>query len=359
MVLEYSKVRYRNKYYAVIRINYKELDLPTVIDFEDLYKIKNLNKNWRCNKLGFISCIHTYNNETKEVFLHDIIMALKQKSLNEKPQQKPILHINRIGLDNRKENLIYDTTLKDENKNLKKKKRTIELPIESGIDINEIPTYVWYMKPNGLHGERFMIDIGDVQWKTTSSKKLSLRYKLEEAKMFLRNLKQHRPDLFSNYSMNGDFTSNGKELLDGYYTIVHRAGFKHIKRYIPKDNTDLLLKQTIDNKLEKKLLKQQEEGVINILNPPDEDDNKRRRVINNLPQNCSIQSNDIPKYCYYRPKYKNRGDYFVIENHPLMNDKIWQTTSSQDVSTDDKFLELLEYLNKLEDTFTDNTTEIY
>ena len=52
------------------------------------------------------------------------------------------------------------------------------------------------MKPNGSHGDRFMVEIGDVKWKTTSSKKLSLKYKLEEAKLFLRQLKRESPELF-------------------------------------------------------------------------------------------------------------------------------------------------------------------
>jgi hypothetical protein len=239
--MDYQKIKYKNSNYAVIKIKYKNLDLPILLDWEHFPKIKNLNKTWRCNKQGFISTIHTYDGVDKEVFMHDIVMALKQKAEGKKPQDKAIIHINRIGLDNRAENLMYDTPDKNNHKNMRKKSRIITLPESSGINVDEIPTYVWYMKPNGLHGERFFIDIGNVQWKTTSSKRLSLRYKLEEAKSYLRNLKQTRPDLFDDYSLNGDFTKAGKDLINDYYTIVHKAGYTHIKRYIPQDNTDKLL----------------------------------------------------------------------------------------------------------------------
>ena len=72
------------------------------------------------------------------------------------------------------------------------------------------------MKPDSSHGERFMVNIGDINWKTTSTNELSLKYKLEEAKMFLRHLLRSRPDLYEEYSMNGDFNKEGIDLLNSY-----------------------------------------------------------------------------------------------------------------------------------------------
>jgi len=211
MTPESYKIRYKNQHYGIMVIKYKGLKLPVIMDYGDFKVVNNLKKAWKCNKLGLISCSHTYNNETKDVFLHELIMAIKQKNNGKTRKNKPIIHLNRIGLDNRRNNLMYDTVNKKENKNIKKKKRTITIPKECGIEPEEIPTYVWYMKPNGSHGERFVVNIDDINWKTTSSKTLSLRYKLEEAKLFLRQLRKEKPELFQELSMNGDYTKKGKE----------------------------------------------------------------------------------------------------------------------------------------------------
>lgn len=359
MDLDYECIRYKNHHYAVICVKYKDIDLPAVIDWENIKILKKLNKNWKSTH-GFVSCSHTYKNCTKEIFLHEIIMALKQQNKGKTAKDLPIIHINRIGFDNRKENLIYDAIDKKIHKTTIKKKRTIKLPNNSGIDPNEIPTYVWYMKPNGTHGERFSVKIGNIKWKTTSKKNLSLRYKLEEAKMYLRQLKKLNPTLFEDYSMNGDFTKNGKMLLDDYYNIVQKAGYKHIKKNyenninkvrtdirklfpIIKNDTDRLLKSGKQNVNEIKLLKLQG----NLL-----ETGKRRRIYN-LPPNCNIKADEIPNYCFYRPKYRNRGDFFIVKNHPNQNGE-WSTTTSKKLSIDDKLLQAKRYIKFLDNNSDEN-----
>jgi hypothetical protein len=63
---------------------------------------------------------------------------------------------------------------------------------------------------------------GDLKWKTTSCDKLSLKYKLEEAKKFLRQYKQRNPEEFMKNSMNSDLNANGiqckKNSADGITT---------------------------------------------------------------------------------------------------------------------------------------------
>lgn len=242
MVFDCQRIRYRNKYYAVVDINYKGSKIPIVLDWQDFKVINGLNRQWKSNKLGFASCNHEYNGEVKEVCMHEIVMALKQEDNNESIINRPIIHINRVGLDNRRENLIYDTPDKDVNKNIKKKKRTITLPKNSGIKPEEIPTFVWFMKPDPTHGERFVVEIAGINYKTTSSRNISLKEKLEEAKQFLRQLKKENPDLFLDYSMNGDYNSYGIELLDSFYDIIYKAGFDNIERIYDNNNTEKLLK---------------------------------------------------------------------------------------------------------------------
>lgn len=345
--MKYDIVKHNGNSYGVIRVKYKNADIPIIVDISDIKTINRIDKPWKSNKHGFISCAHTYNNETKDVYLHEIIMALKMKDINKNRKNKPIIHINRIGLDNRRDNLMYDITNKDLNKNIKKKARTITLPTDSGINPQEIPSYVWYMKPDDSHGERFMVDINNIKWKTTSSKQLSLRYKLEEAKAYLRELKNTNPNLFEDYSMNGDFTQIGKGLIDSYYSIVHKAGYYNMERYVPKNKTKSFLKPGSVSRKEKELLKDLLNNQNLLLNKT----GGKRRVVTNLPYKCGIYSSDIPENCYYRPETNKRGGFFIIKGHVKQpKSKVWQGSSSKKVSIQDKFADMLYYLDELDYT---------
>ena len=260
----HKKVSYNGNEYAVCKIAYKDYTLPVTLDYNHYNTVSKLGKRWRCNPNGFVSCSHTINGVSKEVYLHELVMALHNKEEGVSLKQKPILHINRVGLDNRKENLLYDMADKEVNKNSKKKKRTIELPKESGVDVDDIPTYIWYMKPDATHGERFVVNIGDVSWKTTSSNGLSLKYKLEEVKLYVRTLLRERPDLVEEYSMNGDYTVQGKKLLKTYYSIAQEAGFDNIKKYIPENNTMALLQPDYGklDKLERYMIKKRKNSLL-------------------------------------------------------------------------------------------------
>jgi len=56
--------------------------------------------------------------------------------------------------------------------------------IISELTVDDIPKHIWYVKANGNHGDRFAIEFKteNIVWKTTSSKKISLKDKLEAAK---------------------------------------------------------------------------------------------------------------------------------------------------------------------------------
>jgi hypothetical protein len=235
-----ATIYYKNNKYSVFEIKHNNIKYPVILNYQDYQYIKHLNKSWLINEFGNIYCNHTIEHKIKEIYLHDIIMNLKNKENNIKNLNKPIIHVNRLGLDLRRENLLYDIINKETNKNMVKKKRNIDLP---NIRSENIPTYIWYMKPDKTHGERFFIKIADVSWKTSSNKDLSLNYKLEEAKKFLRELKKDKPNLFDKYSMNGEFTKDGKIKLKEYFDIIEKAGINKFER-LDKDNiTDYYLKE--------------------------------------------------------------------------------------------------------------------
>lgn len=336
--LKFKRISYKNKSYAIMNVKYKGNNLPVIMDWSDFNTVKKLKKSWKSNKYGFISCSHTFEDVTKDVFLHEIILAIKNKENGLETSEKPIVHINRIGLDNRQANLIYDTKGKTTNKNLKKKKRTIKLPVESGIKAEEIPTYVWYMKANGSHGERFMVSIGNLKWKTTSRKDVSLQLKLEEAKKYLRDLKKSSPEYFNEFSMNGDYTYEGKRLIDEYYSVIEKAGYDDIQRFIPKNNTKDYLRPASISRKEMDALRAQGDLTQS-------GGSKRRK--STLPKDCGICNDDIPRYCTFRPENGSRGSHFVIQGHPQQGGKRWVTTTSKKVSVKEKLRQAYIYLQKI------------
>ena len=79
--------------------------------------------------------------------------------------------------------------------NKKARGRTAQLP----EGISELPKHVWYVKANGLHGDRFCIELKTegITWKTTSSKKVSIHEKLQQANDKLQELYVKYPYLNS------------------------------------------------------------------------------------------------------------------------------------------------------------------
>lgn len=234
--------------YAIFEIIYKDKVCPVVIDNKYYNKIMLISNDWKIIN-GQVGTKIIDNKESYDIYLHGLILNLK----NKKVIKKPIIHINKICLDNRESNLMYDFCDKDIQKNIKKKKRNVVLP-STTIDADKLPTYVWYAKGNDKRGDKFIIKIGDYIYNTTSSKKVSLDYKLEEAKKYLRTLKEKNPKLFYEYSMNGDYTDLGIKLLNEYDSIITKAGYK--LNFKLSESTDSLLKENLNNLtyFEKKLL---------------------------------------------------------------------------------------------------------
>lgn len=62
--------------------------------------------------------------------------------------------------------------------------------------------------------------------KSTKSKKISLKKKLDEAKEILENLKTTNPKWFENRCLNGELSEEGQKLHDSYFEILKLANIE-------------------------------------------------------------------------------------------------------------------------------------
>ena len=150
-------------------------ELRFKIDNEDIEKVKS--RHWFAATGGaYIATYICINNERKTLYLHNFIM--NRIVFPGRGAKSSIDHINRDGLDNRKENLRL-VTQTQQNLNQKKKERRKNLP----EGIAEIPQHIWYVKANGGHGDRFCVEFKSekFKWKGTSSKAISIQDKLKQA----------------------------------------------------------------------------------------------------------------------------------------------------------------------------------
>ena len=189
-----GKVDYRTvENYVIGSLLYKGMCVDFVIDLADLSGVQAYKWHYASNSyiatsvLVDVDVSGTTVQKKRELYLHNLLM---------KPRpQEAVQHISKNGLDNRRENLrLVDAgTLNNQTK----KRRNVELPSMCGIRPEEIPKHIWYVQANGYHRDRFAIEFKTegILWKSTSSKEVSLKEKLESAKKHLEILYAEYPQL--------------------------------------------------------------------------------------------------------------------------------------------------------------------
>ena len=188
----YTNVEYNNNRYIVGTIFANGEPLQFVFDEDDKEKV--IGKSWHRSSSKYIASAEIVEGNRKQLFLHNLVS--NRLDFPGKGAKETIDHINREGFDNRKENLRI-ITQSEQNMNQTKRERNITLPEGCEVNAEDIPRHIWYIKANGAHGDRFAIEFKseNLCWKTTSSKKVSLREKLEEAKAKLQELYAQYPHL--------------------------------------------------------------------------------------------------------------------------------------------------------------------
>lgn len=332
----HSNVVYNNKKYTVGYCSRGNEEILFVIDFDKNNSI--INDKWYYNKDTKYIYRNYINNEGIKSFLYQHIYMIYGLTL-EQDHAFSIDHINQIGRDNRLENL-RKLTISHQNINRGKLKRNIELPEGCGINPQDIPTNIYYRKPQGLHGDRFYVEIkySDPPFlkDSTSSKSIDLKTKLQQAIYILEEYKKKNPE----YALLVDGIKNidnRNDLRKSFNEIIKLSGFPQEiieQNLVPvEDETEVIEDQEAQD-LAKQLIDQ---GYKNITS--------------SLPLNCGVTPDMIPKYCYYKPAKDKRGDKFIIERHPKLTEKgvrQWATTESKTKTTKEKFDLLIEKYKELE-----------
>lgn len=346
-VLNHKNVEYNGKKYIVGYTTFKGTNKLFIFDEDKKDDI--IYKKWHYDSNGgYIG--HTYYEDKefklkRDLSLHNLVM--NKLSYDGKGQEKTIDHINRIGRDNRCDNLrILSQT--HQNINQSKRERTIELPEGCGIDPQTIPKNIYYRKAGGAHGERFSIDIklGNgtrIREETTKSKNIDLKTKLQFAIIKLNEIRKTYPELQEIKDV--DNKDKRDELTKSFNEILKLSGYP-----INIINENLVDCEKI---LETSFTIKEKENAINLLEKGSHELNCK------LPKDCGISYSMIPKYCYYVPISDIRGDKFIIDRHPLLLKKCgirqWATTGRKLITTKDKFDSLINKLKDIGHIFEENS----
>lgn len=340
---DYRLVRYKNKNYYVCR--YKKRDGTSrlfLIDREDLATLKRQSERSWYKINGFVGYAEKVKKKTRHCYLHNLVMKKQMAGGSKGRTRYNVRHISGNTHDNRKSNLKFDSE-RSRNKT-KQKRSSCKLPKSCGIKPSDIPKSVYYCKPQSGHGAVFVIELkknGKRKiWKSSSSKKISLKDKLIEIKQKLLDISSQYPELMEGKNIIENYSDAQLKLMKEFNDIIKLSGYKCYKQNLVKIPKKKVLRPNVTEAgaVTKKYIKTLNTAI-----------KTGRRHKNNLPSSCRITPGMIPKYCYYQQKTNKRGDAFVIDRHPKLprGQRQWSTTSSRAVSTKDKFHDLLDKLGEL------------
>jgi hypothetical protein len=182
--VEYRSVAFADKDYIVGIVQKTDGSrVPFLFDADDEKEVITRSWHLAVRDKYVASSLTTTEEEKKSLYLHNLVMdklVFEGKGANE-----TIDHISGNGLDNRKANLRL-TSQSLQNHNTKTRKR-VSTRIPSTVYPSTIPRNIWYIPPRAAHGERFAVEIkgipghADIVWKTSSSKKIKIQEKLDQA----------------------------------------------------------------------------------------------------------------------------------------------------------------------------------
>ncbi len=247
----YCNVSYNDEdFYALCIIN-TTTDESIIVIYDAIFHEDVSKKVWKI--------FEGYARESREMLYKLIAKNCSKYGMNihiTHAEYTSIDHINRVPRDNRITNLRYVDEPTQQANRLRstcRKARNKEL---------NLPRNVIYHKPNNTHGERLELEmkycfIGDrhIEWKTTASTQLSIHYKIEEMKKYIRWLLETYPTETASYSPSA-YHEKDYESINEYNAIIQSTCFD--KKYIDAN----IVKVSQDNPLHEDLSKLTEQENI-------------------------------------------------------------------------------------------------
>lgn len=305
----YYKVSVNDKVYRAIFWN--GLELPIVYD-DAIHQIVDEN-NWSVGQ---------YALNTKLGYMHKFVMDAH--NVDKTHQNDSIDHINEFKLDNRRENLRY-VSQSIQNSNRASRIDKLE-PLEElkKAGVHEYPRYVRWDKTE----EKFVIDKhpalvsmvrDNVRKKAvmsgTKSKKLDVVAKYKDVLSRLEDLDK--------------LNENGKILQE----------FKEMKKRLEEEYL-AIVKAICGDDFELNDIKVSHQDSIE----PQRNTRKGRKKADDMPKDCGVTVNMLPRYTYYVKNSASRGDFFRIE----CADYSWMTSSSKNVETLKKYEMLMRHIDEMD-----------
>lgn len=351
--INHKVVEYKDKKYIVGYTLYLEEHKLFVLNYENDEQYQDfIHKSWHyMADGGYIShSTITENDEKKQLYLHNY--AMNKLTFNGKGQHHTIDHINRLGRDNRTDNLRV-LSQSHQNTNQNKRERNIVLPDDCGIEPNDIPKNINYRAGKDAHGDIFYVELkhpdviailcpdkSKYSWASTKSKKIDLRVKLQQCINHLEEIRKNNPSIAHLFDVI-DNIKERNELIKSFNEIISLSEYPSS---IINSNKGIEFTDHIAapiSEVQEQLTKEIEEKTI-------------RGVRSHLPEGCGVTVQMIPKYCYYKPESETRGGKFIIERHPqLIKDgkRMWGTTESKKTSILDKYNMMIIRMKELDDLY--------
>ena len=184
-------VTFRNhEDYVIGTVYSKDTPIEFFIDAEDLERVQKLHW-YTVAGSKYIGTGVFVEGKKKTLYLHNFIM--NRLEFPGKGTKESIDHVNRNGLDNRKSNL---RLISQSRQNLNQAKPLVEKREKPEL-CKKLPPYMHYSKSMVKEREWICIQVKPliIKWKSTSSKKVSLQGKLQQAMQKYREFCEMYPDI--------------------------------------------------------------------------------------------------------------------------------------------------------------------
>lgn len=330
--MDYKKVTYNGKSYHVCTYTDEDEDVKLFVIDTNVFN-EHIRKNVEYNEPYVIHdnrLARKYTNQEGRFRHYYVDRMVADRTIG----ITYIYHTNGLLQDLREENLcLVDADMNNESRNQPAVKSVPE-----GIRPSSVPKCVHYNSATNqfiidfkCDGERHYIQL-------TTSNKLSIEGKLEDAKMTLVQFALDNPEVDAKKHLLENYSKNYINLLKSFNAILRLTDFDCIDESIARVPKRKILEINLDH------LSNSDKAILKNMQITR---GTGRNCTTKLPDKCTINISDLPKYCHYRPAKNGRSDSFYIRGYPYQGKEILSDGSTK-MTTEQKYEQIMGELKILE-----------